>query len=333
MKTAFGWGILGAGRIAARFATDLKKLGQAAHVQARLAAVGSRSRDRADAFAAEYGFARAYGSYAELVNDPEVDIVYVATPHPFHLEHTLLCLGHHKAVLCEKPMGINAQQVKDMATCARQNKAFLMEAMWSRFNPVMAQVRRWLAEHKIGDVRMVTADFGFRSGWDPEGRLLNPSLAGGALLDVGVYVVALALMILGDKPGSIQVAAHIGETGVDEQTAMILKYGSGQLAMLSCAVRTNTPQEARIDGAIGSIHIPAFWHATSATLCVNGQPPVEITSAEAGEPGYHWEAAEAMACLQAGQIESETIPLSESIAIAQILEEARRQIGLRYPME
>lgn len=324
MQDQIGWGILGAGSIAGRFVTDLKNL-----PDARPVAVGSRSADKAAQFAERFGIERSYGSYAEMVADSQVDVVYVATPHPFHKEHTVLCLDGGKAVLCEKPMGVNAAQVRAMVERARQKGAFLMEAMWSRFNPVMVQVRQWLAEGRIGEVRMLTADFGFRTGWNPEGRLLNPLLAGGALLDVGVYVVALASLVLGGRPEVILASAHLGETGVDEQTAMVFRYAGGQLALLSCAVRTNTPQEARIDGTAGSIHIPAFWHAPSATLRMHGQEPVEFV----GPSGYHYEAAEVMACLRQGRVESALMPLDESVTIAETMDQVRRQIGLRYPVE
>ena len=318
------WGILGPGRIATRFMTDLVKLDDAA-----LGAVGSRSQERAEAFASQYGGARAHGSYAGLAQDPDVDIIYVATPHPFHEEHTQLCLENGKAVLCEKPMGISAAQVRRMVTSARDNGAFLMEAMWTRFLPVTRQVCRWIADGRIGEARMLTADFGFRSPWNPEGRLLNPALAGGALLDVGVYVAAFAHMVFGQAPVEVQAAGHLGETGVDEQTAMLLRFAGGQIALLSCAVRTASPHSARIDGTEGSIHIPAFWHSTTAELRPQGSEPITTE----GEMGYQFEAAEAMDCLRAGKVESEIMPLSESIDIAETLEQARRQIGLRYPME
>lgn len=321
-RTTFGWGILGAGRIAGRFAADLKKL-----PHARLVAVGSRDLDKARSFAAEYGVERAYGTYADMLADPAVDVVYVATPHPFHLEHTLLCLQAGKAVLCEKPMEINARRVVEMVEAARSKRIFLMEAMWTRFLPVIVQVRRWLAEERIGEVRMLYADFGFRTEWDPLTRTLNPELAGGALLDVGVYTIALASMVLG-TPAHIQAAAHLGETGVDEQTALLLRYPGGQLALLSCAVRTATPHQAVIMGSKGMITIPDFWHATSATLHADGR-----TLKTRGKAGYQFEAAEVMACLADGRTESTVMPLDESVAIARIMDQVREQIGLRYPME
>lgn len=319
-----GWGILSTGRIAGIFAKDLKRLSDA-----RLVAVGSRSLDKAQAFAQEHGVERAYGSYQELMEDPDVDIIYVATPHPFHAENTIACLEHGKAVLCEKPMGINERQVREMAATARQRNVFLMEAMWTRCLPVTRQVREWLTERRVGEVRILTADFGFRAAWDPQSRLLNPELGGGALLDVGIYVLAYASMVMGPEPCELSATAEIGETGVDLQTAIVQKCADGALGLLSCAVRVNTPQDVRIFGTEGSIYVPGFWHATRAELRVNGQEPVEIT-----EPaGYHYEAAEAMACLRAGQTESACMPLSESITVAGTMDRVRRLIGLTYPME
>jgi predicted dehydrogenase len=323
MTHTVGWGILGAGRIAGKFATDARLV-----PGARLAAVGSRSAEKAAQFARQNGVERAYGSYAELVADPGVDAIYVATPHPMHCEHTLLALDAGKAVLCEKPFAVATREARQMIKRARERKLFLMEAMWTRFNPITAQVRQWLAEGRIGEPRLATVDFGFRAAWNPESRLLNPALAGGALLDVGVYVLAYASMIFG-RPAQIQAVAHIGETGVDEQTAMVLRYSGGQIASLACAVRTPTPHNARIDGTEGAIEIPAFWHATTARLIRPKETPIEA----AGAHGFQFEIAEAMACLAAGQIESRHMPLDETLAIAETMDEVRRQIGLTYPFE
>lgn len=324
MKAEFGWGILGAGSIAAKFVADLKKLSDA-----RLLGVGSRSMAKAVGFAGTHGVERAYGSYLELVNDPDVDVVYVATPHPFHKEHTTLCLRHGKAVLCEKPMAVNATEVREMVDCAREEGVFLMEAMWTRFLPAIRKVKGWIGEGRIGRVRMLSADFGFRIGWNPDGRLLNPYLAGGALLDVGVYPISLASMVFGGPPSEIQAAAHIGETGVDEQSAMLFRYEDGALALLSCAVRTNTPQEAHIRGTDGSIHIPNFWQASSAALNDSEQEPLSVSH----PAGYQYEAAEVMACLRGGRRESALMPLDESASIARTMDQVRAIIGLIYPME
>lgn len=324
MPRPVGWGFLGPGRIATRFVNDLVKLDDARRV-----AIGSRDLARAQAFAKQYGFARAYGSYEELLRDPEVEVAYVATPHPFHVEHTILCLEHGKAVLCEKPFAVNARQAREMAACARANGVFLMEAMWTRFGPVMTQVRNWLQEGAIGQARLLVADFGFRSPMNPEGRLFNLNLAGGALLDVGVYVVSLASMIYGGSPQTVQALAHLGETGVDEQTALTFGYRSGAQAQLHCAVRLNTIQQAHIYGTEGAIHIPSFWNATQATLAMTGREPLQVT----GEMGFHFEATEVMACVRAGRTESAIMPLDESVAIVETLDQVRALIGLRYPMD
>ncbi|HHX63325.1 MAG TPA: Gfo/Idh/MocA family oxidoreductase [Chloroflexi bacterium] len=324
MGTEFGWGILGAGNIARRFATDLAQL-----ADARLVAVGSRSEARAAEFVEQFHGERAYGSYEELVQDPDVEAVYVATPHPFHRDHTLLCLQHGKPVLCEKPLAVNEQQVREVAHAARETGIFVMEAMWTRFLPVMRVVDEWLNDRRIGDIRMLTADFGFRSSWNPDSRALNPGMAGGALLDVGIYVVSLASMVFGAAPMQIKALAHIGETGVDEQTGMLFRYPDGALALLSCAIRTQTPQEARIIGTDGWIHIPEFWRATTATLYIKGEEPVRIKNAS----GYHFEAAEVMACVREGQRESSIMPLEESIAIARTMQQVRTQVGIRPPVE
>ncbi len=319
-----GWGILGPGTIARKFAADLAHLPDAV-----LVAAGSRSQQRADAFAEAFGARRAYDSYEDLMNDPDVDVIYVATPHPFHHAQTLNALRHGKAVLCEKPMAVNAQQVREMIDCAREESQFLMEAMWTRFLPVISNVRAWLDEGRIGDVRMLEADFGFRGPWRPEERWLNLELAGGALLDVGVYTVALAQMVFGQTPAEIEAVAHIGETGVDEQIAMVLGYPGGALALLSCAVRTDMPGVTFISGTHGTIRIPRFWEATSATLEVQGGDPVTIS----GESGYHFQAVEVMRCLRAGELESPIMSLDASLTVARIMDEVRDCIGLQYPME
>ena len=327
MGDAIRWGILGPGNIAKQFARGLAVL-----PDAELVAVGSRSAEHAEAFGDEFDVPRRHASYADLAGDPDVDAIYVATPHPFHKETTLLCLDAGKAVLCEKPMAVNAGQVREMIDGARRNKRFLMEAHWTRFLPTLVKAREWLAEGAVGEVRAVMADFGFRSGWNPDGRLLNPHLAGGGLLDVGCYTVSLATMVYGRAPERIVSAAHIGETGVDEQAAMILSYPGGRLAQLACAVRTGMPQEARILGTEGMIHLHApWWRGTMATLHV-GQEKTDYPLPFTGT-GYNYEAAEVMRCLREGKLESDVMPLDESLSIMKTMDQVRTQWGLTYPME
>lgn len=321
------WGILGPGGIAHKFVTGLQEL-----EGAELAAVGSRTKEKAEAFAGEYGFARAHGSYEELAHDPEVDIIYVATPHPAHKENVLLCLKAGKAVLCEKPFTINAQEAEEMIACARASGVFLMEAMWTRFLPAIVQVREWLRKGVIGDIRMVKADFGFSIGWDPQSRLLNPELGGGALLDAGIYPVSFASMVLGSQPDEIRSLAHMGKTGVDEQFSLLFGYSQGRIANLSGAVRTRMVSDAWILGTEGQIHVPRFLFARSANLLVEGQEPVVCEPPFPGN-GYQHEAAEAMRCLREGRTESEIMPLDETLAIMKTMDAVRQQWGLKYPGE
>lgn len=327
MSSAVRWGILGTGSIARKFAAGL-----AALEDAELAAVGSRSQRSADKFGREFHIARRHGSYEALAADAGVDAVYVATPHVCHKENTLLCLNGGLAVLCEKPLALNAAEAGAMIACARERNVFLMEAMWTHFFPAMAKVRELIAKREIGDVRMVTADFCFRSGWKPEGRLLNPALGGGGLLDVGVYTVAFAHMVFGGPPPRISSMAHIGETGVDEQAAAILGYENGGLAVLKCAVRTSTPHGAMVYGTDGWIEIPPlFWQPDRIVLCRDGKKK-ELAFERLGN-GYSFEAAEVNRCLRKGRTESEIMPLAKSLSIMRTLDRIREQWGLRYPGE
>jgi predicted dehydrogenase len=321
------WGILGAGRIAHRFAEAVASL-----PDAELAAVGSRAADTAGRFASQHHIPRAHASYEALAADPAVDAVYVATPHPMHMGNSLLCLNAGKAVLCEKPFAVNAAQAQAMADAARAGKVFLMEAMWTRFLPGIARVRALIAEGAIGEPRMLMADFGFRAGLDPKGRLFDPALGGGGLLDVGVYCMSLASMIFG-SPNRVTGLAELGSTGVDEQASMALGYPSGQLALLATAVRTNTQHEAWIHGTEGAIKIHRPWYAPTALTLVRPGRADEAIAAPFEGNGFNYEAAEVGACLRAGRLESATMPLDESIAILRAMDSLRAQWGLRYPME
>jgi len=321
------WGIIGTGNIASQFARGLKFT-----PDAQLIAVGSRSQESADKFGDTFNIPKRYPTYEALVADPEVEVVYISTPHPFHFENTMLCLEAGKHVLCEKPFAMNITEARAMVGAARHGKLFLMEAMWTRFIPAMVKVKELIAAGTIGEVRMLTADFGYRAGFNPKSRLLDPELGGGALLDVGVYPISLASMLFG-TPQSISAKAHIGETGVDEQIALIFQYGDGQLAQLSAAVRTQTPQEAWIIGTEGSIHItPEWWHPVGFTLIKRGQAPEHFDIPFVGN-GYQFEAIEVGWALRAGELESPIMSLDESLEIMQMMDTAREQIGLVYPME
>ncbi len=320
----FNWGIIGPGRIAAQFAADLRRL-----PDARLAAVASRDGARATEFAARFEVARAYDSYEALAGDPGVDAIYVSVPHSHHLACVLLALRQGKAVLCEKPLAVNAAQVAEMACVSAEQGAFCMEALWTRFVPVTCQVLAWIAEGRIGEVRQLAGAWGFRTNVNPANRLFDPSLAGGSLLDMGVYAVGAAAMYLGAEPASVQAAAHLGETGVDEQTGMLLRYANGALALLTCAIRTAGSQPQTISGTSGQIDI---WHSRPhdrAVLTAAGAEPLTVE----GPADFSYEIEEVQRCVRAGLAASPLWPLSQSLAVARIMDAVRGQIGLRYPMD
>lgn len=322
------WGIVGLGEIAEKFAVALRHL-----PDATLIAVGSRSQAKADQFGDKFAVAHRYGSYDELVQDPDIDVVYVATIHPLHKEVALSALNAGKAVLCEKPFTMNAAEARTVIEFARSRKLFVMEAMWTQFLPVSRQVRKWMEQGAIGEVRMLAASFGFRTGWDPVGdRALNPALGGGALLDVGCYTLAFAQMIFGNSPQKILSLAHIGESQVDEQSTTILDYGSGRLASVSSAVRTRLPDDARVWGTDGDIYIPHFWRATEAILTRPAQPEETVRLEHVGN-GYNYEADEVMRCLREGKQASDIWPPSATLALMETMDEIRRQWGLTYPTE
>ena len=326
MSDIFRWGIIGPGSIAHKFATGLRALDDA-----QIVAVGSRSQDRADAFADTYSVPNRHASYEALAEDPEVDAVYVATPHPFHKENSILCLKAGKPVLCEKPFTINQYEAREVIEVARSEGVFLMEAMWTRFLPITKQVKAWVTDGAIGEVRMLQADFGFRARLNPKGRLFDLALGGGGLLDIGIYPISYASMIFDTQPATISSQAHIGETGVDEQAAMVFGYDKGQLALISCGVRIKTPHEAKILGTDGMITIPQFWDARTATLST-GDKEEEVTLEYAGN-GYECEAAEVARCVREGKLESDLMSHRDTLANMQTLDAIREQWGLKYPME
>jgi len=321
------WGILGTGKIAHQFAAALRRL-----PDAELLAVGSRSAESAGRFADEFEVARRYKNYAELVSDPEVEVIYVATPHSCHAENTRLALNAGKAVLCEKPFTINAAQAHEVIKLARERKLFLMEAMWTRCFPLLAKLRELVSSAAIGETRQLTADFGFRAEYQDEPRLFGPEFGGGALLDVGVYPVSLASLIFG-PPKRIVSTANFGPSGVDEEAAMILTHGGGEMAVLHTAIRLETAQEAIITGTHGRIRIHSpWWRPSRMTLSRDGKSDERFDFPLEGN-GYEYEAQEVMACLRSGKLESPLMPLDESLSIMKTLNAIRAQWGLKYPME
>ncbi|WP_117148979.1 Gfo/Idh/MocA family protein [Paraliobacillus zengyii] len=327
MTNKLKWGILATGGIAATFAKDLAYVDNG-----ECYAVGSRNLEHAKKFADEHGASIAYESYQELAEDPDVDVIYVATPHPYHKENVLTCLRAGKAVLCEKPFTVNTAELEELIIFAREKQLFLMEAMWTRFLPAIQKVREWLDDDKIGEVQLVKADFGFRAPWDPEWRLLNPKLGGGALLDAGIYPVSFASMVFGANPEKIMSTVEIGETGVDERFSMLLKYQNGKTASLNGAIRLSLTNEATIHGTKGYIRIPSFLNAHEAHLHVDKEE-VESFVDDRTSSGYKFEAEEVGRLLENGRLESDVISLDQSHEIMKLMDRIRDQWELRYPFE
>ena len=328
MAQKIRWGMIGTGNIAAKFAQDLALL-----PDADLSAVASRSKDKAHAFAEKFKFQCSHPSCEALAADPNIDVVYIATPHTLHMDNTLLCVNAGKAVLCEKPLAVNARQASRMVEAAQSAGVFLMEAMWLRFFPLIKKLRQLLADQVIGPVEMFSADFGFECDPNPKARALNPDLAGGALLDVGVYPVSLASMVFAQQPERISSLAHLGPTGVDERSAMIFGYPNGALATLSCAVTTETPCNALIIGSKGKIKIhPRCWHPKAATISIKDKPDQLIEIPYQGV-GLNYQAAEVMQCIRDKKLQSDIMPLNESLQIMQTMDNIRTQWNLKYPAE
>lgn len=318
------WGILGPGRIAHKFAQDLLTL-----PEAQLYAVASSSQQRADEFAKQYGATHAFGKYDDLLTLSDLDVVYVATPHTLHYENVLMLLKAGIAVLGEKPFAMNSQQVQEMVETARQNKVFLMEALWSRFMPGIVQALDLARSGTIGKVVSVKADFGFKAQFSPEGRLFNKALGGGALLDIGIYPLFLSYLMLG-KPVSIKASATFGSTGTDEQCGMVLTYTDGQLALLDCTLQAKTDCIGIIQGELGQLRIHSRFHETKAiTLHLEEQEPT-LFDFDRNTFGYDYEAKHVMQCLAEGRTESPLWSLDDSINLMTLLDAVGAEAGIAY---
>jgi len=321
------WGILGTGRIAGTLAEALAVL-----PDAELVAVGSRSAESADRFGDRFDVPRRHATYEALLADDDVDVIYVATPHTHHPQNTIDCLNAGRAVLCEKPFAINAALSQSMIDVARARKLFLMEAMWSRFLPAHQRFYELIEDGAIGEPRTLVADFGFAAPFDAKQRLFNPQLGGGALLDVGVYPLTLATRIFGE-PESIVSSAHLGDSGVDEQSAAVLQYAGGAQATIGCAIRTETGQEACLYGTEGFLRLESPWYWTDRlTIGSRGKEPRTLHIPYEGN-GYTHEAIEVMRCLGEGLTESPKMTHENTLQVMRLMDRIRAPWGLRYPQE
>ncbi|MEN8193358.1 MAG: Gfo/Idh/MocA family oxidoreductase [Bacteroidota bacterium] len=325
MNKKIKWGIISTGSISNSFAEALKIL-----PDAELAAVASRTQEKADEFAHKHDIPKAYATYQELADDPEIDVVYIGTPHTFHLENSVMCMTKGKSVLCEKALTINAAEAREMVRVAREENVFLMEAMIPRQVPLLRKVLQWIKDGRIGEVRMVKASRCARGEFIHGSRHLNPELGGGSLLDVGVYVISFAFQVLGKAPIESIGLSHIGEVGSDEQGAAILKYDKGEIADLSFALRTNAVDEAYILGTEGYIKVhDLFAVPTKASLFIDGNEVDVIEEPIIGN-ALNYEAEEVMRCMREGLKESPFMPLDESIQIMEVMDKIRKPWGLVY---
>ena len=318
------WGIIGPGKIAHALAQDLNHVADGS-----LYAVASRDIHRAEEFRVTYNAEKAYGSYEELVHDPNVDVVYIATPHPFHYELTMMCLEAKKAVLCEKPMGMLAKEVASMAQKAKANTVFLMEGIWTRFIPATFKLLELLEEKVIGDIVSVHADFGFKAEWNPNGRLFNKALGGGALLDIGIYPLFLSLLTLG-KPTEIKAMGTLSETGVDSYNSVMLGYDHGANAVLESTFLANTPIEAHLYGTEGHIKLHSRFHHSTEISVLKNHTLVQNFKLPYKGNGYVHEIEEVQRCMRQGWVESPLLPHSTSVELHELMDEIRKQIGVEY---
>lgn len=319
------FGVVGTGGIARAMTRDIALL-----PDVDVVAVGSRTTESAERFATELVVPQAHGSYEALVKDPDVDAVYVATPHPGHHDAAMLAIEAGKAVLVEKPFTMDARQAESLVAAAGERGTFLMEAMWARFLPHMARVREVLAGGELGELVTVTADHGQWFAFDPRHRLFAPELGGGALLDLGVYVVSFASMVLGE-PSHVTARSTPTSTGVDAQTSIVLDHPGGAQAVLSASLRAKSPCRATVVGTDGRLEIDTtFYSPTTFTVIPRDGDAWRFDEPHEGH-GLRHEAAEVARCLAAGLTESPVMPLSETVAIMRTLDEVRRQIGLTYP--
>lgn len=318
------WGILGLGNIAEKFASDLKLVPHCV-----LQAVASQRFGRAQAFAEKYQALAYYDSYEALMEDMDVDVIYIATLHPTHAQWSIYCLQHKKAVLCEKPLAMNRREVEQMVQTANQHSVFLMEALWTRFNPLFKQLILWIEDGKIGTIRHIQASFSFYAlDRESDSRILDPKKGGGALLDIGIYPLFLAYQFLG-MPTSIHAQSILSDQGIDLQTAMLLTYDKAQ-AILSCGITHDEEMGAKICGDKGEIYLPSRWHETNKATIVTGDEQESITLPFVGK-GYFYEIEETNNCLRKSALESEKWSFKDSLNLITLLDSVRENAAIYYP--
>lgn len=317
------WGIIGLGNISNKFAEALTLV-----ADAKIHAVASRNQMKADVFAERHQAEKAYNSYDKLFRNEDVEVVYIGTPHVFHAENAIAAMEHGKAVLCEKPIAMNRKQAQQMFDCAKANNVFLMEALWTRFIPSFQKAKALIENGRIGEVKNITADFGFRSNHSPESRVFNPKLGGGSILDVGIYPIFLAVSILG-KPNAIKAFAKLNEQGTDNACNMIFDYDNA-MASLTSSLVANQEVEATIFGTEGSICLNNRFHEPTSISIFKKYEEVERIEFEEKGNGMQYQAVEVQNCIKAGKIQSDLMSWNDSLLLHEVMDAVRHESGVLY---
>lgn len=320
------WGILGAGWIADKFVADFKLVDNG-----EVIAVAARDLNRARNFGRKFDIQKVYGNYNDLIHDSEVDIIYIATTHNFHYEHSKACLENGKAVLCEKPATVNAKQFQELCRIANSNKLFYMEAMWTPFLPTIKKAQEWINSGKIGKVEVIQANFGFHADPETSDRLFNPNLAGGALLDIGIYPLTIIEMFAKSEIDQIDINANITSTGVDETLAIQIQYKNGVMGQMASSITNPLLNHAIICGSKGYIQIPDFWMSKKAYLKIGENSETFIDQSHS--MGYNYETKAVNTDILNGKIESEIMSQTRTFNMMQLMDLIRTKIGLHYPFE
>ena len=332
-KPVFRWGLIGPGRIAGQFAGALRSVESSC-----LHAVSGRNRSSTEMFARQHGVTTCYDDYRELLDDHQIDAIYVAAPHRYHHELTRDCLLAGKPTLCEKPLTVNAPQANELIELSRNRGVFLMEALWTRFLPIYEDVNQWLVAGKIGEVTSISSSFGFKFPRDTSDRLLNHDLAGGVLLDMGVYNLSMSQWVFGTQPVNHTIKAFIGETGVDEYSETILGYSGGRCSRISNSMVRQLDNKLTIHGSSGHIHIhPMFWSATRATLVAggsnNGVSRSVSSVREFRATGMEYQIEAAQQCIRRGLTECPVISHDNTLKTMGLMDALRCDMGLTYSFE
>jgi predicted dehydrogenase len=322
----FNWGVIGPGNIANTFAKAI-----APSKKGKILAVASRSEERAADFAKTYQIEKTYSDYKQMLADPEIDIIYIATPHNFHYQQAKMCLEAGKHVLVEKPCTVNASQMQKLVELAQSKKLLLQEALWSRFMPCLSQLRQLLNEGIIGDIQYIQSEIGFAFQKREKSRLTNAELAGGALLDLGIYSITVSQFFLQEHPDTVTAMGHLTEQKVDGHVLANMHYASGRFAQFTTSMLSQTSNTMRIVGTEGYVNLPAcFWDTDKAEVFCDNEL-IQIIDIPHPVNGFEYQIEQSMLCIEKGLLCSEVMSHTDSIEVLRVMDDIRKQIGVCFP--